>query len=170
MLAKAPKKTRGRKAAAPKEPTFTIDIAGTDEESFREIFDLLLAEHDEAGIGALNPEKTAEACFRTLEQGMTLIARDRKGKAIGTMGIAETTFWYGDAPYLQDVWFYVAPKNRRNTVGTMLLKAARAIADVREMMLFVTIANPNRRQKKTPMGLIAQQAGYLPVGYSLRMA
>lgn len=171
MLAKTPKKQRAprKKTAAPKEPSFTIDIAGTDEDSFRDVFDLLLAEHAEAGIAPLNAEKTAEVCYRTLEQGMTLIARDRKGKAIGTMGIVNQEFWYSDTPHLQDVWLYVAPKNRRGTVGKMLLKGARAIADARDLLLFVTIANPNRPHKKSTFGLTAQHAGYVPVGYTMRM-
>lgn len=172
MLAKTPKKQRAprKKAAAPKETTFTVDIAGTDEQSFRDIFDLLLAEHEEAGIVPLNAEKTAEFCYRTLEQGMTLIARDKKGKAIGSMGIVNQSFWYSDAPCLQDVWLYVAPKNRRSTVGKMLLKGARAIADARNAPLFVTIANPNRPQKKRTIGLTAQHAGYVPVGYTMRIS
>lgn len=175
MLAKVPKKPRApRKKAAPKTrakaPAFTIDIAGTDEATFAAVFDLLVAEHAEAGIGPLNPEKTAEVCYRTLEQGMTLIARDKKGRIIGTMGISNKTFWYGDMPYLHDVWLYVAPEHRKKDVCRMLMKGARAIADARNLLLFVTIANPNRRTKTTPMGLIAQEAGYVPVGYTMRMA
>lgn len=170
MLAKTPKAARSPRKKSPKKPPFLIDIAGTDEDTFTAVFDLLVAEHAEAGIGPLNPEKTAEACYRTLEQGMTLIARDKKGKIIGTMGIANQTTWYGDLPYLHDVWLYVAPEHRKKDVCRMLMKGARAIADARNMLLFVTIANPARRVRATPMGLIAQEAGYVPVGYTLRMA
>src|SRR5690606_24420844 len=102
-------------------------------------------------------------------EGMTLIARDRKGKAIGTLGLSRNSFWYSDATYLQDAWLYVAPKNRRNTVGKMLLRGAQAIADASGLVLFVKISNPNRRPKATAKGLVAQDIGYVPAAYTLRM-
>lgn len=151
-------------------PRFTIDIASTDEPTFAAVFALLIEEHAESGFAPLNPRKTAEVCFRTLQQGMSLVARDADGTIIGSMGLVRETFWYSDAEHLQDVWLYVTPAWRRRGVGTMLLKAARAIADASHDLLFVTIANPARRTKVLPMGVIAQKAGYVPVGYTFRRA
>lgn len=164
------RKPRQTKAAAPATPAYTVEIAGTDERSFRDVFDLILAEHAEVAYEPLAPEKAAENCYRTLEGGMTLIARDAEGTAIGTLGIIELPYWYSHGTYLQDVWLYVAPEHRGGGVLRAMLTKAKEFADARNKILIATIANPNRRIKKTALGLVAQEAGYVPFMYSLRVA
>lgn len=153
-----------------KKPAFTVDVADAGEDTFTAVFEMLLADHAEAGIVPLNASKTAEVCYRTLDQGMSLVARDATGAVIGSMGIVREQFWYSDTEFLRDVWLYVTPAWRSKNVGTMLMTAARAVADAHSLFLFITIANPKRRVKPTPMGIIAQEAGYIPVGYTFRRA
>ncbi len=175
MASKPRKRKRTAKAAAPATPAtkpadVAIEVAGTDERSFRDVLDLILAEHAEVSYEPMDPQKTAESCFRTLEQGMTLIARDAGGNPIGTLGIVELTYWYSRGSYLQDVWLYVVPEHRGGSVLRALMSRAKSFADARGKVLMVTIANPNRRIKKTALGLVAQEAGYVPFTYSLRVA
>jgi len=167
----ATSRTRTTKAAATgASPAVTVEVAGTDEESFLTVLDLIVAEHAEVAWASLSPTKAAEGCYRTLSEGMTLIARAADGTAIGTLGIVELGLWYADETYLQDVWLYVKPEHRGGGALRAMLSKAREIADIRNKVLFVTIANPNRRLKRTKLGLVAQEAGYVPFTYSLRAA
>lgn len=154
----------------PQRPAITVEVAGHDEASFRDVFELIMAEHEEVAYEPLSPVKAAESCYHTLAQGMTLLARDANGSPIGTLGIVELAYWYSDRTYLQDVWLYVKPEHRCGAVLRKLLSEAKRFADDRSKVLIVTIANPHRRIKRTPLGLVSQEAGYVPFMYSMRVA
>ena len=44
----------------------------------------------------------------------------------------------------------------------------RRIADARNKILLVTVTNPDKRPKKTKMTVQSQNAGYIPVGYTIQ--
>ena len=150
--------------------TVTIARAGHDEAAFREVFDLALALHQEGGYARLDARKAAEGVYAVLTEGMVWLARTPDGIAVGTLGLTELPFWYSTDTYLQDAWFYVRPEWRWAQVGVALLRAARDEAQTRNKIALITVTSPDRRPKATPMTLDSQIAGFVPLGYSLRLA
>jgi len=148
---------------------FTVEVAGADEASFLEVFDLLLEEHKEVACHSLDVQKAATACYSVLAQGMTFVARDADGVAIGHLALKEVVSWYSQESALYDGWFYVRPEHRAGNVGVALMRAARAVGQERNKLVFIMTANPHRRPKKTSMTLMAQMAGFIPVGYLIKI-
>ena len=151
-----------------KRTRLRISRAKDDETSFEEILDMLIALHASGGYAPFNPVKAAEAAFRVMSEGMCWVARIG-GKPVGTLALTETAFWYGDTTFLHDAWFWVAPEHRAKDVGVALLKAAKAEAETRNKLCFVSMTNPDRRPKKTPATIVTQLAGYVPLGYTLTL-
>lgn len=147
---------------------FTVEVAGTDQDSFSAVFGLLVGLHAEGGYAVLDVEVAAPNCWHVMAEGMTLLARDGSGKPLGTLALTELQFWYSKDTYLQDGWFYVVPEYRNKGVGLELMRRAREIADAKSKILLVTVTNPDKRPKKTEMTLVSQNAGYVPVGYTIR--
>lgn len=150
-------------------PTFTIERAGTDEKSFVDVFDLMVALHKESGFAPLKGEKAVREVYSVLCEGMTFIARAKDGTAIGVLSLTESPFYYSEEAFLHDRGFYVRPRYRKGKVGQMLLKAATEEAERRGTIAFVNVMNPSRRPKKNGATLMAITAGYLPTGYLLRL-
>lgn len=170
------KKRRRRKNKAKPQtngaaPKFTIELVSeVNEEIFVEVFALTLLLHEEAGILPLDREKAAESVYKTLSQGMSLIARSDEGKVIGTLGIIEQPIYYSTETMLWDKWIFVLPEWRNGDVGKSLLTAAKDVAEAKEKILVIQINNPKRRRKPPlKMSLAAQQVGYIPKSYSIRM-
>lgn len=142
--------------------------AGADEASFNEVFGLLLDLHKAGGYATLDVETAALNAYAVLKEGMTFVAK-LDGKAIGTLALTELKFWYAKQTFLQDAWLYVAPEYRKGVVGIQLMRAAKDEAQARNKIAFVTLNNPDRRPKATVMSLESQIAGYVPVGYTLKV-
>lgn len=149
--------------------TFRIERIGHDETTFREVFDLCLGEYREVGYVPINPEKVARSLYEIIDAGMTFIARDAEGKAIGTLGLIELGYWYSDETYLHDKFWFVRPEARPTGAGLGLLKAAKDEAQRRGKILFIGVKNPTRQWKNRTMMLESQDAGYVPFGYTMRM-
>lgn len=145
-----------------------IERLANDEQSFADMFELLLELHAAGGFAKLDADKAATNAYQMLAEGMTFMARV-KGKPVGLLVLAELSFWYADETFLQECAFYVKPEYRARDVGVRLLKAVREEADQRNKIAFVTINNPDRRPKKTTMSLESQTAGYVPLGYTLKI-
>ena len=146
-----------------------IEIAANDEKTFCDVFDLLVEFHGEGGYAPLDRGDAARNAYAMITEGMTLIARDDDGTIIGTLAITEMKFWYSKSRFLRDAWFYVKPEHRRRSAGLELMRAAKKIADEKNMLLFIDVNNPDRRPKKTKMTLACQTAGYVPIGFSLQL-
>lgn len=146
-----------------------IERFGTSEDDFRTVFALLLEEHAEVAHAPLNAKKAAEHCYRVLQQGMTWVARDESGTAVGTLALKEVECWYSDQCDLFDGWFYVRPSHRNGRVGVALIQAAKAEAIARGQFAFIRVANANRRAKKTQTTLMAEMIGFKPCGYDLKL-
>lgn len=150
-------------------PGIIIERAGTDETSFMEVFDLLVALHKEGGYAPMNVKKAIAQTYGVLQQGMTLVARNEDGEAVGVLPLMEVDFWFADESFLLGRSFYVRPKYRRGRVGVQLLQAAREEGERRNKLVFVELDNPDRKPKKTKASLVIQQAGFVPLGYTLRL-
>jgi GNAT superfamily N-acetyltransferase len=147
-----------------------IEIVKADvgEESFAEVFGLLLELHRTGGYAPLSTDKAALAALNVISEDMTFIARV-EGNAVGTIGMTELAFWYSEQTFLQDAWLFVKPEHRSGRVGVRLMQAARDEAQARGKLAFVTLNNPDRRQKATRMSLESQVAGFVPLGYTLKI-
>lgn len=145
-----------------------VEKVKDDEASFTEVFALLLDLHKAGGYAALDVNTAATNAYTVLREGMTFVAR-KNGEAVGTIALTEIPFWYSKTTFLQDAWLFVKPKHRRGKVGVMLMRAARDEAEKRKKIAFITVNNPDRRQKKTKASLESQTAGYVPLGYTLKI-
>lgn len=151
-----------------KHPAVTIAKAGTDESSFTEVFQLMVALHREGGYAPLDGTKAAAGVYATLKDDATFLARIN-GEAVGVLALAEIAFWYSQDTYLQDVGFYVKPEHRRGRIGVALMRAARAEAERRKKIALITVTSPDRPPKNTTMSLESQIAGYVPLGYTIKI-
>lgn len=138
------------------------------EAAFVEVFGLLLDLHKAGGYAELDTELAAANSYDVMKEGMTFIAR-KDGIPVGTIALTELPFWYSKTTFLQDAWLYVKPEYRNQDVGVLLMRAARDEAQRRGKIAFVTLNNPDRRPKRTTMSLESQVAGYVPLGYTLKI-
>lgn len=147
----------------------TVEKAGSDERSFRDVFELCLLLHKEGGYAPLDVSKAANNCYQVLRENACFVARTQNGRAVGTLALTTLRFWYSAESFLQDAWFFVRPEYRGGDVGVLLMRAARAEADAQAKIAFVTVNNPDRRPKQTRMSIESQVAGYVPLGYTLKI-
>lgn len=148
--------------------TLTIEKSGTDERSFNDVFTLMLALHRAGGFAPLDVNKSAEHVYQALTDEATFLARI-DGKPVGALSMVDIPFWYSRSTFLQDKGFFVAPEHRRGQVGGALMQAVREEAQHRGRIAMVTVTNPDRRPKKTSMSLESQIAGFVPLGYTIKL-
>lgn len=139
-----------------------------DEADFAILFEMLLELHKIGGYAPLDVEKAAGNAFDLLENGVALVAYV-DGKPAGAIAGVETDFWYSQQKHLQSIPLYVREAYRNRNVGKVLLKAFAQEAESRGIPAFVTIDNPDRRPKATKMSIESQIAGYVPLGYTLKI-
>lgn len=154
---------------AKKEPDFTIEKAKVDQESFADIFELAVLLQMEAGIFPLDRRTAAENVYHTISENMTFVARDNTGRAIGTIGLEEVQVFYSKETILWDKWFYVRPEYRNGIIGKELLRSASAEGEKRGKITIATISNPDRQRRNKRMAQFAQDIGYIPRSYSIRL-
>lgn len=165
-------------------PRFTIEVAkvhkkeAADEAAFVEVFEIMLELHKEGGYAPLDMDDAIAAVDAVRRERMTFLARldaphgdDPAGFPIGILAMMELPFWYNRrTTYLTDQGFYVRPAYRRGKVGVALLMAARRLAEFRGKIAIVQVTNPDRRPKRNAATVLTQNAGFVPVGYALRLA
>ena len=76
----------------------------------------------------VNGLKSLQEIMRVVkdEVAIMLIA---DGRLVGTMGIINPTWWYGDIPFLTDRWHFVLPEFDSTEHSELLLDEAIKIAD-----------------------------------------
>jgi GNAT superfamily N-acetyltransferase len=158
-------------------PPFTIEVADADDEAaFLEIAGLAEALQKQGGYAPPDYKKMADDIYATMKQGMTWLARaapdaPNAGEALGALGLEEVAFRYSRETYLQDVGFYVKPQSRASQVGAALMAEACKEGERRGKIVLIEITSPDRRRKAfhTESGVVTQIAGFVPVGYVLRL-
>lgn len=153
--------------AAP-APSIRIQVPANTEANFRILFEMLLELHKIGGYAPLDVDKAASNTYDMLATGVVFIAYV-DGKPAGVIAGVEQSFWYSQATHLQSIPLYVRAPYRKGQVGRMLLKAFAQEADRRGIIGFVTIDNPDRRPKATKVSIESQLAGYVPVGYTMKL-
>lgn len=148
--------------------TVTVERAGSDEETFVEVYGLLLELHKQGAFAPLDNERASANTFNVIAEGHVFVARV-DGKAVGTIGLVEFPFWYSTETYLQESWFYVSPEYRAGEAGKELMRAAREEGERMEKIVLVTITDPDRMAKKVARGNIEVIHGFVPAGYTHRL-
>lgn len=146
-------------------PSETLIVRGamSDQDAI-EIHKLLMMMGQEVAVAPVDPIVVMEdiyALINTEGKGAFLMAV--KGtELVGVMGLENTRYRYSREYCIREVYLFVHPDHRNGDVLGALLNEARAIADMVDKELYVTIANPNRRRGKTEK--VAALLRYQPVG------
>jgi GNAT superfamily N-acetyltransferase len=136
------------------------------EQDFNNLAELMVNFTNEHQLGVLsakdwNPAKVIAWGVTNIKCGAWAAIEEETGKWVASIGLHETTTWYGDKPYLTDGWFYVLPAYRQNKVGSDLLDAAKKFAEERSQPLMVGILNMEDVDFKIKM---MQRKGFAIVG------
>lgn len=146
-------------------PSETLIVRGamSDQDAI-EIHKLLMLMGQEVAVAPVDPVVVMEDIYALINEpnkGAFLMAL--KGtQLVGVMGLENTRYRYSRETCIREVYLFVHPEHRNGDVLGALLNEARAIADMAEKELYVTIANPNRRRGKTEK--VAALLRYQPVG------
>lgn len=137
----------------------------TTDEGIPELFEALVAFHNEHGIAPLSVEKTLAVVRDVVHNHFAVIARV-EGKVAGTIGIFEVELWYADtATCLTDKWLWVAPEHRgKIAVYRALMEAARGIATDMKLPLYISPTHAARREPRTGVERIGSSLGFAPLG------
>ncbi len=154
--------------AKPSEPQIRIEAPANTEANFNILFEMLLELHKIGGYAPLDVDKAAFHTYDMLATGIVFIAYV-DGTPAGVIAGVEQPFWYSQATHMQSIPLYVRAPYRKGQVGRMLLKAFAEEADRRGIIAFVSIDNPDRRPKATKVSIESQLAGYVPVGYTMKL-
>jgi GNAT superfamily N-acetyltransferase len=160
-------------------PRFTIETADPDDqETFLEVFEMSLALQKQGGYAPPDEEAIARDVWATMAQGMTWIARaapgePNAGEPLGALGLEEIRFRYSRETFLSNPGFYVRPEYRKVGVGEALIARARQEGEARGKVVLIVVTSPDRGAKRkafrTEAGLVAQIAGFVPMGYVLKL-
>lgn len=109
-------------------PEVTVRQAETDDDVIAiHRFLLVVAPQAKAIRCPINVVKSLNEIIRvTRDEVALMLIRD--GNLIGTMGIVNPTWWYGDAGFLTDRWHFVLPEFDGTAASNMLMEEAKAVA------------------------------------------
>lgn len=162
------KRRKAKKAIATQAPVIEVRRPENNEANFRLLFEMLLELHKIGGYAPLDADKAATHTYDMLANGVVFIAYVDSQPA-GCIAGVEQPFWYSQVTHLQSVPLYVRAPYRNGSVGRRLLRAFAEEADRRGIIGFVTIDNPDRRPKATTMSIESQLAGYVPLGFTMKV-
>lgn len=83
----------------------------------------------------VNVVKSLQEIIRvTRDEVALMLVRD--GRLIGTMGLVNPTWWYGDEGFLTDRWHFVLPEFDSTPESELLLDEAIKVADAAGLKFF----------------------------------
>ena len=98
------------------------------EQDMVAMHELLLVVARPAMLCPVNVVKSLQEVIRvTREEVALMLVRD--GRLIGTMGLINPTWWYGDEGFLTDRWHFVLPEVMNTPAADMLEDEAIKIAE-----------------------------------------
>jgi GNAT superfamily N-acetyltransferase len=167
-----------------------VDADNSEDSLIWEVMEMALALQRQGGYAPPDYDKIAKDVYATVKQGMTWVARASgppgagpgagphsdtdAGRAIGGLALEEVPFRYSAETFLSSPGLWVAPAWRGGRVGAALLSRAREEGKRRGKVVMVHITSPDRKPARarthTEAGMIAQIAGFVPMGYVLRIA
>jgi hypothetical protein len=112
-------------AANPDQPEIRY---AESEQDMTAIHQFLLVVAAPAMQCPVNPLKSLEEIIRVVRSEVALMLV-RDGRLVGTMGIVNPVWWYGDATFLTDRWHFVLPEIMNTPAADMLEDEAIKIAE-----------------------------------------
>lgn len=142
-------------------------VSPEDQATFEQVMVLAPQMVAEMALVPAVPEKVAAKVYRCIEAGLCWVAKSGD-EVVGTIGLKELEFDYGDGVFWADSFFYVAAGQRFGVVGVKLIRAVREAAEEAQRICIVARVKPEA--KKTEFGIYAEIAGFLPFGHYARIA
>lgn len=103
-----------------------IRYAASDEDVIA-IHQFLLKHAVPAMLCPVAHGKSAREVWRVCNENVGLMAFSG-GELVGTLGIMNATWWYGDGEFLTDRWHFLKPDLYHSPINSMLLEEAKKIA------------------------------------------
>jgi GNAT superfamily N-acetyltransferase len=115
---------------------------------------LLMVMGKEMALAPVNAEKVAQQIVTAASNpsDYTILLAISEGRLVGSLCFRRSDYWYSDAEFLFDLWFFVLPHFRSTDAGAKLLEEARAIAELLELPLLITRQKPPRRRNEDATG------------------
>lgn len=100
-----------------------------EEATVRKVLEFLRGMHEEVGQAPLNDLKAMREIYRVSKEGALLIVQNGDDIA-ASCGLVQGEYWYTDAPFMTNRWFYVHPDRRAaGTAFRMLVREVQAIVN-----------------------------------------
>lgn len=110
------------------EPAVIVRQAETDDDVIAmHRFLMVVAPQAKATRCPINAVKSLNEIIRVTRDELALMLI-RDGMLIGTMGIINPIWWYGDAGFLTDRWHFVLPEFDGTAASNTLMEEAKEIA------------------------------------------
>lgn len=103
-----------------------IRYAETDQDTIM-IHQFLLEHAKPAMLCPVNHGKSAREVWRVCTENVGIMVF-LGGELVGTLGLMEAIWWYGDDGFLTDRWHFVKPEHFHGPAGVALLDEAKKIA------------------------------------------
>lgn len=150
------------------ETTSPVRLATQRDED--ELMHLCRRNHAENGIGSLNEDKVRSIMRRAFQVGRNdpgVIGVVGDNRIEGSICLIVEPLWYGDEPFLQEAWHFVAPEFRRSNHARDLIAFAQQMTLPAPVgfgvPLWIGITSTHRMEAKTR--LYRKQLGD-PIGVS----
>lgn len=123
----------------------TIEYGGTDAECL-EVHKFLCVVGGSSLLAPIDPNDSIAEIMRVSQEGACIIARDKDGYLIGSLGLIRVPWWYNTKThFLTNRWFSVWPQLKHLGVGVRL-EAEAAVIGVKAGLPVVITSHAKRRK------------------------
>jgi N-acetylglutamate synthase-like GNAT family acetyltransferase len=111
------------------------------------LMDLLRLMHDENGMAPIDVAKVLNHVLHVLRDGRVLVA-EIDGRIVGSLGLELKSWWYSQASFIGDHWFFVSPNHRTSSAAIDLVNAARRLSKRAAVPLLLGVLTPADTERK----------------------
>lgn len=111
------------------DPVASVSYSRASLTDISGILALLSIMHEEAeSLPEIDWAKTTHAVADVVLSGVALVAKNKEGHVVGSIGGYVTSQWYSNAPHLGDLWYYVMPDYRKTKAAVSLMEGFKEAA------------------------------------------
>lgn len=121
-----PTSSAAARTASPEPAAIAVRYAAGDDDVIA-IHQFLLRYAQPALRCPVNHAKSAQEVWRVCHENAGLMAFCG-GEMVGTLGLMQAVWWYGDGAFLTDRWHFVKPEHHHGPANAALIAEARGIA------------------------------------------
>ena len=148
-------------------------VSADSESAVQALFTFLLPMAKEVALWEPDYAYAFKNIWRACTEDNTFVVKDDANAVAGAVSMVKVgppfACWYAPKTYLIDQFFYVGAGQRFGTVGRMLLRAVRELAEPLDMPAFVKVMNPARERERGIGHHEATMLGFSPVGHTTRI-